>query len=101
MREGAVAYVVQEGCSAHKQAVVLVQAEVIGEQRGHMIGSQAMLETGVVGPGIDEICQAQLLDPAEPLHLRGIGNLQGQALQLDVSVHRISDLCHQRSLFKF
>ena len=45
-------------------------------------GAEGMLEAGVGRPGIDEECQSELADIAEPLQRRGIQQRQRQLLEL-------------------
>jgi len=70
-----VAQVMQKSCCAYRPALLLVEVELLGEEIGQMVGSQAVLEAGVIGPGVDQAGQAQLPDPAQPLHLGRIGQL--------------------------
>jgi len=68
---------------------------MVREQISQMIGPQAVLEASVIGTGIDKARQAELLDPAQPLHLGCVRDFQGQALQQHIAVHGISDLGHR------
>ncbi len=94
MGERPVADIMQESSRPYQQPIFLFQAKMIGEERGHMVGPQAVLESGVIGAGVDQACQAELLYPAQPLHLGRVCQLQCQAFQQNIAVHRISDLGH-------
>jgi len=72
MGERAVAQVMQKSCCAYRPTLLLVEAELAGEEIGQMVGSQAVLEAGVIGSGVDQAGQAELPDPAQPLHLGGV-----------------------------
>ena len=72
MGERAVAHVVQKSCGAYHQPLLLIEAQLPGEKIGQMVGSQAVLEAGVIGSGVDQAGQAELPDPAQPLHLGGV-----------------------------
>jgi hypothetical protein len=55
-------------------------------------GSDRMLKTGVVGPGVDKMCQSQLPDPSEPLEPRMFYQIVYKVERdLDKSVYRIID----------
>ena len=61
MREGGVAQVVEQASQADLSHLLRREVQVLGHSPGHMHGSQGMLESGVIGPGIDRFHQAQLL----------------------------------------
>jgi len=96
MGEGAMAHIVQKRSSTDQPPVVLIQPQIFGKTSGQVIGPKAVLEAGMVGPGIDQTGQTELLDPAQPLHLGCVRHLLGILLQPDIAVHRISDFGHQR-----
>ena len=66
-----------------------------GEKAGQVVGSQAVLEAGMIGAGIDQAGETELLDPAQPLHLGRVSHLLGIILQLDIAMHRISNFSHR------
>jgi hypothetical protein len=94
MRERPVADIMQERSRTYQQPIFFFQAKMTGEERGHMVSPEAMLESGMVSTGIDEIRESELLYPAQPLHLRGVRQLQCQAFQPYIAMHRIPDLGH-------
>ena len=94
MGERTVAHVVQKCCGAYQHLILFLQAEMVREQVSQMIGPQAVLEASVIGTGVDKARQAELLDPAQSLHLGRVCDFQGKALQQNVAVHGVTDLCH-------
>ena len=64
---------------------------MLGHSPGHMHGSQGMLESGVIGPGIDCFHQAQLLYSLKPLHWTGSDDLPLQRVYRDGPMNWIAN----------
>jgi hypothetical protein len=67
---------------------------VIGQDHCQMVCSQAVLEPGVICSGVDQICETELLYPAQPLHLWRAYQSSSKVVKLNIAVNWVSDLYH-------
>ena len=56
-----------------------------------VVGAEGVLEAGVGGAGVDQEGMAELPDIAQPLHRRGIENVQRRRVKPDVVPERVAD----------
>ena len=81
--------VMQETRGTDRHGVLLGQPDGIGHLACEIICSETMFETGVVGTGEDHIRHTELLDPAEPLHLVPVQQVEEHPVHFDSAVHGV------------
>ena len=86
---GCVADIMQKTCRTDLVAVLLGQGDGIRHLASEMICTETVFETGMVRTGENEIGEAQLLDPSQPLHLVPVEEFEERSVHLDASVDRI------------
>ena len=82
MGKGIVTQVVQEGGTEEsfhtfqrQRSLLLLFEQLRDHSFGQVIDAKAMIETGMSGAGIDQICRPELLNPCEFLERRCMYNL--------------------------
>ena len=91
MGERAVAHIMEKGSDHHQQAVVLLKTKLPGGDTGQVHRPHRMFKTRVVGPGIDKVPEAELVDIPQALDGRGIQELQDLLVHLNIAMNRILD----------
>ena len=94
MGERRMADVMHEGGGPDRVRVLSGQPQRVRHPAGDMISPEAVLETGVVGPGEDIIPQAELPDPPQPLHLAAVEDIQAYSVHVHGPVHGVVDRLH-------
>ena len=89
MREGGMSDVVQK-CGGHDRLrFLLFQIESVAHQARDMICAQRMLQSCMMSPGKNEMCQSELLDVVQSLKFRGFDKIEKYSFYRYRSVNRI------------
>jgi hypothetical protein len=86
--------IVQEGRRKDQPLLISIQAKAMAQQSCKVHRAKGMLETGVVRPRVHKVGKTQLADVAQPLDGRGIEQVKGSIVNLDVAVDRVLDDLH-------
>jgi hypothetical protein len=94
MGERTMTAIVEEGSDGNQPCLVITQLQARAHDTGQVHSTQGVLKTGMVRPGIHEICKTELPYMAKTLEGAGIEEFLKSSFYFDISMDRVLDVFH-------